>query len=348
MTFAALNTGPDFHLLDHIAPLAWLLNMPLFVTEEKNFDLATHYYPMVNTQYMPDLEHNLAFFAENFDVLFECKYWDPNLKKIFQDLYKKKMLLVHCAHGQSDKGYAHPLLSHYAKQDMALIYGQLLETMLQETNTRCHTIHTGNYRLLFYLEHKQFYDTIVEKEIFSSLPKQKNTLFYAPTWKDSDSATTFFTSTENLLKNTPNDWNVLLKVHPLLEQRNPVDFYRIEAIIKKHPHAHLLLEFPPIYPLLEKTDRFLGDYSSVGYDFLYFNRPMFFLLHEHLPQGRLHECGTILSSFGPLFNEIAPDLTKKQTELYRFSFGDTKEKKTVKQQIYTSILEPFSVYTRSS
>ncbi len=333
MRFAALNTGNDFHLLDHIAPLSWLLDMPLFVTEEKNFDLAKRYYPFVQTHYMPDLEQNLLFFAEHFDALFECKYWDPNLKKTFLHLFHKNMLLVHAAHGQSDKGYAHPLLRHYEKQDAALIYGELLKIMLEETKTSCNTIFTGNYRLLFYLHHQEFYDSVVEKEIFSSIPKHKKILFYAPTWKDSDSATTFFTSTKELLKRVPENWHILFKAHPLLEQRNPADFYRLEALIQKHPNATLLLEIPLIYPLLKKADRFLGDYSSVGYDFLYFKKPMFFLLHESLPKGRLHECGTILSSLEPLFHESPKDATENQKKLYHFAFGQTQEKNILQEHI---------------
>ena len=127
MRCAAVNSGPDFHLLDHIAPLAHLMNMPLLLTEEKNFELARRYYPQVDAQYHPDLEHRLSFLAEQFDALFECKYWAPHLKRLFRDLYRKDMRLVFCPHGQSDKGYAAPLLSLYSTQDLVLLYGELLK-----------------------------------------------------------------------------------------------------------------------------------------------------------------------------------------------------------------------------
>ena len=70
MRCAALNTGPDFHLLDHIAPLACLLQMPLYIEEEKNFTLTSQYYPMVETHFLPEIDHHLSFFAANYDTLF--------------------------------------------------------------------------------------------------------------------------------------------------------------------------------------------------------------------------------------------------------------------------------------
>ena len=40
MRCAAFNTGSDFHLLDHIAPLAAIMEMPLITVEEQNYELA--------------------------------------------------------------------------------------------------------------------------------------------------------------------------------------------------------------------------------------------------------------------------------------------------------------------
>lgn len=338
MRFAALNTGPDFHLLDHIAPLSWLLDMPLFVTEEKNLELARSYYPMVKVELVEDIERSLSFFAEQFDALFECKYFEPHLKRLFNDLYGKDMRLVHCAHGQSDKGYAHPTLRHYGNQDSALVYGDLLRTMLHEMGIVCNTVVSGNYRLLFYLEHKAFYDELAEKEV--TLPKEMPILLYAPTWKDSDGATTFFTHARQLFKQLPENWGLVIKLHPLLEQRNPADFYRVEAMASRYPNVRLVLEFPPVYPLLAKTSRFLGDYSSVGYDFLYFRRPMFFLLQEGLPKGRLHSTGTILSSWEPLFSLQPPDYTEKQQSLYELAFGRLQSKQVMKETIVQALHSP--------
>ena len=83
MRCAAVNSGTDFHLLDHIAPLADLIQMPLITTEELNYTLALRYYPQVETKYIPDLEFKLSYLAEQFDVLFECKYCSGSRWPIF-------------------------------------------------------------------------------------------------------------------------------------------------------------------------------------------------------------------------------------------------------------------------
>ena len=123
MRCAALNSGSEIHMLDHVAPLAELMQMPLITTEEKNFELARKFYPQIEVRFMPDLEFRLGELAEEFEVLFESKFWGAHLKPIFQQLYKKEMRLVYCPHGQSDKGYRSPSLAQYALQDTVLHYG---------------------------------------------------------------------------------------------------------------------------------------------------------------------------------------------------------------------------------
>lgn len=326
MRCCALNTGPDFHLLDHIGPLAYALRMPLFIEEEKNFTLIQHYYPMVDSVHLPEIEHNLRFFAENFDALFECKYWKPHLKRLFLDLYQKDMRLIFCAHGQSDKGYACPLLLPYSTQDACLIYGSLLKEMLDEMNISASCVYTGNYRANFYLENQQFYDALAEKEVFSRFPTRQQTLLYAPTWNDADGATSFFTSAATLCSFLPDDTNLIVKVHPLLEQRDPSQYYRIAHLIEQKPNRILVSEFTPVYPILAQCDAYLGDYSSVGYDFLYFQRPMFFLLNPKLPKGKIHECGIILEEIEDLFEQLKMNpLKNKQEELYNKAFNRPAE-----------------------
>ncbi len=320
MRCAAFNTGPDFHLLDHIAPLAHRLQMPLILPEELNHTLAQRYYPQVHSHLMPDLEHQLALIAEQFDVLFECKYWAPHLKTLFRQLYRKEMRLVFCPHGQSDKGYAAPLLAPYAFQDAVLLYGPLLLQMLNDLQIPLppYTF-IGNYRLSFYEKHRAFYDSLVQEQ-FPLLP-QKRTLLYAPTWRDADQATSFFQHGPTVLNQLPADWNLLLKLHPLLEQRDPAHFYSIAALTENKPNVFLVHEFPPVYPLLARADAYLGDASSIGYDFLHFQRPLYFFPTKH--PGRLHACGTLLDPTQNLYSQMekSPSLQEQQQKLYEFAFG---------------------------
>lgn len=325
MRCAAFNTGTEFHLLDHIAPLAEVLSMPLITTEETNYQLARRYYPNVETRLMPDLEFQLGQIAEEFDALFECKYWGAYLKPLFQQLYKKEMRLVFCPHGQSDKGYLYPGLAQYALQDIVLLYGPLLIEMLQELEVWPQISRyamVGNYRRLYYQNHRAFYDGLAEEEVFSRLPKNRRTLLYAPTWKDADQATSFFSHGARVIQELPSDWNLIVKLHPLLEQRDPGQFYALSALLDKKSNAVLAHEFPPVYPLLSRADVYLGDFSSVGYDFLSFGRPLYFF-----PTGnprRLHACGQMLDLSKNLYGqmEAAEPLAPERQALYRHAFGD--------------------------
>ena len=60
----------------------------------------------------------------------------------------------------------------------------------------------------------------------------------------------------------------------------------------------VLIEFPYIYPLLEFCDIYLGDCSSVGYDFLHLNRPMYFLNPHNRDSNHnscfLHQYGVVI------------------------------------------------------
>ncbi len=312
---AAFNTGSDFHLLDHIAPLAHLLKCPLFVTEEINFNLAKRFYPQVEIIFMPDLEFKLGQIADQFDILFECKYWKPYLKSLFQDLFRKQMRLIFCPHGQSDKGFQFPLLAPYSSQDGVLIYGKLMLEMLKNLNIPLadHAI-VGNYRLNFYQKHQSFYDNLI------SFDPRKKTVLYAPTWNDADGSSSFFEYGKRVIEELPSDWNLIIKLHPLLEQRDPARFYQtLPSKLKEN--VFVLHEFPPVYPILAKADIYLGDASSVGYDFLFFNRPLFFF--PTTCPGRLFSCGTVLDTKQNLYLQMdrAIDKTKEQRELYEHAFS---------------------------
>ena len=340
MRCAAFNTGSDFHLLDHIAPLAAVMQMPLITVEEQNYELACRYYPQVQSRLMPDLESQLSVIAEEFDALFECKYWAPHLKTLFRKLFNKEMRLIFCPHGQSDKGYQTSLLAPYALQDAVLLYGDLLVQMLKDLgiwpSISNHAM-VGNYRLGFYQKHRAFYDAIVEKEI--PLNKKNRTLLYAPTWRDADQATSFFQYGPEVISQLPSDWNLIVKVHPLLEKRDPAYFYSISAQIDKKPNAFLVHEFPPVYPLLAVSDFYLGDASSVGYDFLYFERPLFFFPTK-CPR-KLHSCGRALDPYQNLYSQFdAFDLDKeKKQKLYRLAFGSELDEKTLRSRIENVVLQ---------
>ncbi len=316
MRCAAFNTGMDYHLLDHIAPLAEALKCPLFTTEELNFELAKRYYPQVKTHYVPDLELRLGEVAKNFDVLFECKYWQPHLKELFATLYQKKMHLVFCPHGQSDKGYEAPVLAPYALQDAVLVYGPLMLEMLSELRIDVpnYTV-VGNYRLEFYKKYRTFYEPFLPK-----IDRSKKTLLYAPTWKDLDHSGSFFAQGVKVVSELPDEWNLIIKLHPLLKMRNPAECALFEV---DKPNVWVLDEFPPVYPILALADCYLGDASSVGYDFLHFEKPLYFFPVSS-PK-RLHACGTFLDVTKNIYRQMEENHLhkEKQRALYQSAFAQS-------------------------
>lgn len=330
----AINSGPDFHLLDHIAPLAEILGIPLMTTEEKNFLFAQKYYPEVKTEYVEHIDSHFKFIANHFEVLFECKYWAPHLSDLFKTLYQKHLKLIFCPHGFSDKGLHLPVLEPYRYQEGVLLYGKNHIQMLKKLNIwpLKSYVEIGNYRYLYYLKHQKFLDDLAQKEIFSHFLKNQPLVFYAPTWNDAENSTSFFSYFEWLLSHFPDHYNLLIKVHPLLEQRDPVKYYRLEGLLANKPNILLVSEFPPVYPLLKRADLFIGDFSSVGYDFLKFQKPMYFF-PSHLNLQSLQNCGKILEPKEPLSFSFKNPKKLLQKKLYDTSFKKISSLEEVKEAI---------------
>jgi len=332
--YMGLNSGAlimdgNFHLLDHIAPLASLLKIPLLANDEETARIANLYYPEVETRLYPDIEFKLKDIAAEFDLLFNCQYWGPSFKDCLRSVFNKDVKLVFCPHGQSDKGYKSPTLALYEFQDAVLLYGDLLQEMLVELNiwprVKGHA-RVGNYRQVYHELYKQREAKFAEEEIFAKLDLSRKTLLYAPTWKDADHATSFFAEGERVIRELPSDWNLIIKLHPLLIERNPALCYRLSALEEKRPNFLVVHEFPLVYAMLERIDAYLGDYSSIGYDVLSFRKPMFFWQSPELPPARLHSCGQIVDRSQNVFTQIergmekAQDFMPLQEALYNHSF----------------------------
>ncbi|MBS0628652.1 MAG: CDP-glycerol glycerophosphotransferase family protein [Verrucomicrobia bacterium] len=260
---AAISTGPETHL-DHLAPLCALWQIPLIVTSKDHFELGVKFYPMIEILYVPLEDFTLEYIAAHFDTIVTCgKFWAMELKPPLKMLYQKELRFLFVPHGYSDK---EELLNKPVNQDIQFTYEDL-----------------GNLRYEFYLQHKTHFDELAK----SYFKTQKKTILYAPTWQTTATSTSFFESTGTIIESLSGKYNLLIKLHPLLEENDPARFHRI--IGKYESTARFILNFPSIYPLLEKTDIYLGDHSSVGYDFLTYNRPMFFLKQG----GKLSNCGEL-------------------------------------------------------
>ncbi|HUD01103.1 MAG TPA: CDP-glycerol glycerophosphotransferase family protein, partial [Rhabdochlamydiaceae bacterium] len=92
-----------------------------------------------------------------------------------------------------------------------------------------------------------------------------------------------------------------------------------------------LSDFPCIYPILNASDGYLGDFSSIGYDFLAINKPLFFL-DSHF--GALYKCGLQLNLDEHLGKSILqhaerPCFKKLQEETYQYVFGETRDSEMI-------------------
>lgn len=333
---AALLYGPSEHHLDHLAPLAHFYNIPLIVTEEEIVELAKSYYPAVNVQYVDYIR--LPFhLLENYEKLFSCL---PriNLEEILflaQALLKKQIKSVWCPHGNSDKGHASVFMEALRNEERALVYGDRMIEFLKEKGAfdqlkQCTKI--GNLRYAFYQKHKEFYQTLVQEEILPHLKKGVPTILYAPTWQDSENSSSFEDLVPLLVKKLPTHFNLIVKPHP--NQLNSCE---------RNGRTLFLANFPPIYPLLDFVDIYVGDMSSIGYDFLAFQKPMLFLNQNRRdlkndPGLYLYRCGTVVEpeEYPDIFRiieEALPHDEKRYSQTRKKVYSETFSKTALHESI---------------
>jgi len=351
---AGLIYGPEIHYLDHLGPLCDLLGIPLIVTEEAIAIAASQYYPSLNVVFLDYLSVGQHLIAD-YEIIF---YSTPRLvfDEVFFFLQKmagKKVHTIWCPHGNSDKGRTTRFMEALHQEEVALVYGQQLIDFLKKKevfDNLLSCVVTGNFRQAYYIQNQSFYDTLAEKEVFSQLPSSEKIVLYAPTWKDYEQSTSFFEAVDPLIAQLPKKWSLVIKIHPnlLLQQESQVN--SIIDQYKEDPRILFLTNFPPIYPLLNRIDIYIGDMSSIGYDFLSFDRPLFFLNQNMRDSG--HDSGLYLFRSGveiqpDQYDKIYPmiqkslesqlhDFSKIRKEVYAYAFGPHKPLDTLVQEIRAS------------
>ena len=259
MEIAGLIWNESIHYIDHLAPFCSLLDCPLIVCEPTILELCTTFYPNLKLEYVPvrSLLNHLP------PCLISCEP-RPLLEislRLKPDFYKIAWL----PHGMSDKGWKLPWFEALEKEDWLLVYGSRMKQVLQAKKIAIPQISVGNFRYRYFLEHQTFYRQIVKKH----LPAERLVLF-APTWEDSEENGTFFDAFPYFSSAS----QIAIKLHPNTEK---AFLPQIERLKGSNENIHFIENFPPIYPILDQTDVYIGDMSSIGYDFLMFDRPLFFL-----------------------------------------------------------------------
>lgn len=352
---AALIFGDQPHHLDHLAPLAIELNIPLILTKAPLEQLAKKYYPNIVTHLIDEfvLAEKLT---QTYTTLFSSLP-RPLIDQIFflsEHLYQKRLTSIWCPHGNSDKGHLSYLMEGLQREKVALVYGKKMIDFLREKQAYDQldaAIVIGNYRHRFYQKERAFYQKIIKQEITSRLGAATQTVLYAPTWQDSERSSSFFTAFPRFIDKLPKKWNLIVKPHPNLLLQEPHKSRLLLERAKKHPRILILDTFPPIYPLLDAIDIYLGDLSSIGYDCLAFNKPMIFLNQTGRdpstdPGLFLFRCGQVINQleYDNLFFLIEKNLPhdqkcfqERRKGLYTYVFGENEQESPLKVTIRSGL-----------
>ncbi len=307
MKYAGLIYDDSRHFLDHLAPFCALLKWPLILCESSLADLARSHYPDLEIMEIPLWDLKLP------ETIVTCDT-QPLLRAAFPGQKTQSLWLPH---GNSDKGWNAPFFEAIREDKAALVYGQKMVDFMAEKNVFPQTIRIGNFRWEYFLKTKPQIQ----------LPKGKNFL-YAPTWDDSDNNGSFWQAFPLLAKRLPTDCNLLIKLHPNTVRKFEPELEILTGRYARQKNIYFLPEIPTIYPLLSQCDAYIGDMSSVGYDFLKFDKPLYFLnANPVLP---LHKCGAAIDA--KTFNfSLADPFSSKRQELYAYTFD---LKTTWREDIY--------------
>lgn len=327
MKSVAIVTGPASHL-DHLGVLSILLQIPLIVTCRENYLLTKRYYPKADVEYLDHNEVTLDFLAQ-YDVIFHTgKFWAIQLQPMIDLLYQKRVRFVYCPHGNSDK---ERIQTEHVAQDLSLVYGEHMIDLLQETGAMQkidEIVRTGNYRLSYFASEKEFYDQEISPLFKGRLDKR--CILFAPTWEKNRDHCSFLLHCQNLIEDLSDHDFLVVKLHPFIAEFHPGLSTHLIHRYQDKSNVLFLEEMPIVYPLLEKVDLLIGDYSSLCYDFLYFDKPMFFFNPHQRKNFPLQQCGREIPSEeekNPIsyINRCLANkqisFSDKRKDLYQYAFG---------------------------
>lgn len=347
------------HTIDHLVPLCQLLDIPILCTDPYMKEVIDIFYPPMQVYVDAGEEYMLDQALKGYDTLVYTDHFRMHHGSfLFYHYYFSGPARSICAlHGNSDKKRNLHWIEKFLDEDISLVYGEHMLEFMEEKGVRerlkkCIT--SGNFRYEYYLQHEPFFDAQVEKFLF---PKnEKKTILYAPTWTAPARNNVwrvdysgFFDLYPHVLEHIPKGFQVIVKLHPKILEYYQEEVDKIKERYQKREDIIFLEEMPLIYPLLKKVDIYLGDYSSVGYDFLCFNRPLFFITDgKRLPEQDkgvyLHSCGKSIApdAYTKLYDIIEkylqPDpFEVKRREIYAYAFGAKKELGLLKQELLEAL-----------
>jgi hypothetical protein len=292
------------HHVEHLAPWCALLGMPIVLPEHPVLRHAVLAYPGLDAEWVPGVwQPNgivplaAAVRARAPRVVFYSELFDRDTLRSLFGGGSAAPRVVYAPHGFSEKrqGWARGT----AFQDVAVLYGRHALDQLEAFGVadrlhRC--VFSGNVRRGYYRAHERHFRAQGEG-LGLARDGRTRTLLYAPTWDDAIGSSSFFAAFEAVASAVPAGWRLVAKLHPHAE-RHAAAIDRIEAAFRGRG-VHLVRRCPLTYPLLDLADAYLGDMSSLAYDFLACGRPMFFTnptsgTARDAAASRLFACGTVI------------------------------------------------------
>lgn len=347
--FCYLNT---IEYYDHIAPLSELLNVPFYVCDDPmSFSLGKKYYPDIDIRELGLEQTTPANLVAKYDYMIFPSHVQREEEYLIAEGNKqgKRLCIMFCPHGFSDKTY---YWSEYSEKDFVFVYGQNMFDIFKEIGIpldpeKC--IAVGNYRYEYYKKNREHQLSIVKEEFLEELDFSKKTLFYAPTWVDEGNSSTFFEGIQTVIEKLPKEYNLIVKPHPRILIRHAAQYYEILSRYAQMDRVVFVDEFPLIYPLLDLSDFYLGDMSSVGYDFLAFDKPLFFIDKPRESkflerQKYLYRCGTSveLDELKHLYTIIEDSLSEDKEqfsgtrkEVYDYTFCEPRSNSSIQKEFET-------------
>lgn len=309
-SIAAISRMYCPHHIDHLAPLCDLLSAELLTAEEEHMMVAKDY-PSLSTQLLSFTDLHPSQLSQKYKAVIHSFPWPKKMIDMWLSLDPTKRLrAIHIPHGHSDKGYYSGTLESYIHQDIVLLYGNRMKKMLEDLrlfSSLSNPIVCGNLRWHYYQKYKNHFDQLAIEKCNKKLDPSKKTILYAPTWYDFEQSSTCFETFPLVLEQLSEKYNLLVKLHPLLKENDiaKVELYHIQA--EQKGNVQCLIDYHHIFSLLSLSDIYLGDLSSIGYDFLLFNRPMFFFNPGRKTTDKslyLHQCGITMDPTKPLLYQI--------------------------------------------
>lgn len=314
MEYAGLIFDDSKHFLDHLGPFCATLNWPLIVCEPELYEIAQRDYPDLDVRLSSAFDCKLAKNTVSCHTSFHLKAAFPHQKT--QNLW--------LPHGNSDKGIHSPFFEALNHEKICLVYGQKMVDLLKKQGVSSKTVRIGNFRYQYFQKHAAFYKRRVK------LPKGNNIL-YAPTWDDYENNCSFWSCFTPLVQQIPKNWNLILKLHPNTLKKKLPEIEVLRGQFGKMPNLIFLDDLPPIYPILSQVSALIADTSSIGYDFLTFDKPFFFLnADQKLP---LHNCGISIDASQFSFS-IQDSFSEQRRWLYKYTFDENLDFKAIQDQIH--------------